>query len=149
MAKKARRKTARTSRSRKTSRKKSSRKKSTRKKSAKKSSKRSRKSTKRKSSRSTAKRSRPRPARVKIAVPSRRNTSSQNRNILGLLLNFFFPGVGTLVSQKTRNGILQLVMIAVAFACVLTIIAFPLGVLLYLGAWVWAMVDSIKLIARS
>jgi hypothetical protein len=56
--------------------------------------------------------------------------------VLALVLNIFFPGVGTLVLGKVGTGVTQIL---------LGILAIPLwfvgiGFLLSLGVWIWAVV---------
>ncbi|MDQ3463093.1 MAG: hypothetical protein M3471_08735 [Actinomycetota bacterium] len=56
--------------------------------------------------------------------------------MLALVLNIFFPGVGTLVLGKVGIGVTQIL---------LGILAIPLwlvgiGFLLSLGVWIWAVV---------
>ena len=60
--------------------------------------------------------------------------------VLGLILNLFFPGVGSLVVGKTTAGIIQLVMFVLSVP--LSLIA--IGIPLYLAAWIWALVTGIQ-----
>ena len=60
--------------------------------------------------------------------------------VVGLLVNLALPGVGSLIAGRTREGILQLVMVAVGLPLMLIF----LGVPLVIGAWVWALVTGIN-----
>jgi len=64
--------------------------------------------------------------------------------ILAIILNIFFPGVGTLVLGKTTAGIIQLVLWVVGFIFDLTVIGVVLGLPMYAAAWIWALVVSIQ-----
>jgi TM2 domain-containing membrane protein YozV len=60
--------------------------------------------------------------------------------VLGLILNIFFPGVGSLVVGKTSAGITQLIMFVLSIPLTLFVIGIPL----YLAAWIWALVTGIQ-----
>jgi hypothetical protein len=65
--------------------------------------------------------------------------------LVGLLVNLPLPGVGSLIAGKTREGVLQLVMAAVALPLCIVLIGFPL----LFGAWVWALVTGIKAVNEA
>ena len=58
----------------------------------------------------------------------------------GLILNIFFPGVGTLVIGQMTAGIIQLVLLVISIPLMFILIGFPIG----FAAWVWALVVSIQ-----
>jgi TM2 domain-containing membrane protein YozV len=60
--------------------------------------------------------------------------------LVGLLVNLPLPGVGSLIAGRTREGILQLVMVGVALPLCFLLVGFPL----LFGAWVWALVTGIN-----
>ncbi|HVJ03548.1 MAG TPA: hypothetical protein VM662_15315 [Sphingomonas sp.] len=62
--------------------------------------------------------------------------------IAAIILNFFFPGVGSLVIGKTGAGIAQLILYIVGVAFTLTIIGAILGIPMSLGAWIWGLVTA-------
>ena len=65
--------------------------------------------------------------------------------LVGLLVNLPLPGVGSLIAGKTREGVLQLVMAAVALPLCIVLIGFPL----LFGAWVWALITGIKAVNEA
>jgi TM2 domain-containing membrane protein YozV len=65
---------------------------------------------------------------------------SESTALVGLLLNLPLPGVGSLVAGKTREGMLQLIMVGVALPLCLVLIGVPLLV----GAWFWALMTGIR-----
>jgi TM2 domain-containing membrane protein YozV len=60
--------------------------------------------------------------------------------VVGLLVNLALPGVGSLIAGRTREGVFQLVMLAVGLPLMLIFIGIPLVI----GAWVWALVTGIN-----
>lgn len=88
-------------------------------------------------------------------------TDQKTNNIIGLILNIFFPGVGTLIffgPNHKNAGIWQLVLLIgsllIQFLGVLTAIfgigflIMPLGWIMYLAAWIWALIIGIKLLTK-
>jgi TM2 domain-containing membrane protein YozV len=65
--------------------------------------------------------------------------------LVGLLVNLPLPGVGSLIAGRTREGILQLVTVSIALPLCLVLIGFPM----LIGAWVWALVTSIKAVNEA
>ena len=62
--------------------------------------------------------------------------------VLGIIVNIFLPGVGTLLVGKVPLGIIQIVLVItsllLSFTGVLALIGIPLGI----GNWVWALVSA-------
>jgi TM2 domain-containing membrane protein YozV len=67
-------------------------------------------------------------------------TADEGTAVVGLLVNLALPGVGSLIAGRTREGIFQLVMVAVGLPLMLIFIGVPLVI----GAWVWALVTGIN-----
>jgi TM2 domain-containing membrane protein YozV len=65
--------------------------------------------------------------------------------LVGLLVNLPLPGVGSLIAGKTKEGVLQLVMLGVGLPLCFVLIGFPL----IFGAWVWALVTGIKAVNEA
>ena len=61
---------------------------------------------------------------------------------LAIILNVFFPGVGTLVAKKIWQGITQLVLGVVGIVLTVTMIGAIIGLPLLLGVWIWAIVSA-------
>ncbi len=65
--------------------------------------------------------------------------------LVGLLVNLPLPGVGSLIAGKTREGVLQLVMVGVSLPLCFLFVGFPM----LFGAWVWAMVTTIRAVNEA
>ncbi len=72
-------------------------------------------------------------------------SSAHPNAVVALILNIFFPGVGTLVLGQTTPGIIQLVLWIVSIPLMFILIGFPL----YLAVWIWALVLSIQSFSNS
>ena len=60
----------------------------------------------------------------------------------GIIINIFFPGVGTLVVGKIIQGIIQIVLIIIAIILNVTVVFAIIGIPLGLGTYVWALVSA-------
>ena len=64
--------------------------------------------------------------------------------IVAIIVNFFFPGLGTLLIGQIGTGVAQLLLTIVAAVMiasgVLSIVGIPLGI----GVWIWALVSAAK-----
>lgn len=63
---------------------------------------------------------------------------------LAIILNVFFPGVGTIVAGKVGMGVGQLIMYVVGIVLIFTVIGVILGGPLMLAAWIWGLVSVIN-----
>ncbi|MBA4761906.1 hypothetical protein [Sphingomonas sp.] len=61
---------------------------------------------------------------------------------VAIILNFFIPGVGSLVIGKTGAGIAQLIIYFVGLAFAITVIGVIIGGPMMLGAWIWGLVTA-------
>ncbi|PZS12451.1 MAG: hypothetical protein DLM60_22265 [Pseudonocardiales bacterium] len=61
-----------------------------------------------------------------------------------MILNIFFPGVGTLVLGETTMGITQLALWLVSIPLSFIIIGIPL----FFGVWIWAIVVAAQSLSR-
>lgn len=61
-------------------------------------------------------------------------------NTGGLILNFFFPGLGTLIVGRQKEGVAQLILYAIGCLLTMTIILAIIGIPLMMGAWIWSLV---------
>lgn len=75
----------------------------------------------------------------------RDNSNKMPLAVTALVLNIFFPGLGTLIAGKINIGIWQLLIFLVGALFSLQLIGLPL----ILAAWIWALVTSIQLIRRA
>jgi TM2 domain-containing membrane protein YozV len=62
--------------------------------------------------------------------------------VVAILLNFFFPGIGTLVIGKVSTGITQLLLYFVGWFFTLTVIGAIIGLPMSLIAWIWSLVTA-------
>lgn len=63
---------------------------------------------------------------------------------VGIILNFFLPGVGTIVIGKAGQGVTQLCLYGLGVLCTATLIGAIIGIPLMLAAWIWAMVTTVS-----
>jgi TM2 domain-containing membrane protein YozV len=63
-------------------------------------------------------------------------------NVLGIIVNIFLPGVGTLIVGKIPQGIVQIILMVVAIILNLTVIFAILGIPIAVGTWIWALVSA-------
>lgn len=61
---------------------------------------------------------------------------------VAIILNFFIPGVGSLVIGKTGAGVIQLIVYFVGLFLTLTLILAIIGAPMMLGAWIWGLVTA-------
>jgi len=64
----------------------------------------------------------------------------ETKNIVGLLVNLVFPGIGTVIWEDTKTGTVQLVLYLVGLALSFVLIGIPLAA----GVWIWALVKGIQ-----
>jgi len=77
------------------------------------------------------------------------HNSQRGLAIVGLIVNIFIPGVGSLIGGRTKEGVIQLVMSIVAFVLDITIIGLVLGIPLGLAAWIWGIVTGVQMVRES
>lgn len=71
---------------------------------------------------------------------------SETFAIVCLLLNVLvIPGLGSLIANKKREGIWQLVLSIVGFPLVFVLVGFPI----LIGAWIWGLITGVQLIKES
>lgn len=75
-----------------------------------------------------------------VAQQQTEATRAHPQAAVGLILNLFFPGVGTLVLGKTTVGIIQLILWLISIPLAFVLIGWPL----YFGVWVWALIVSVQ-----
>lgn len=67
--------------------------------------------------------------------------------VLGLILNIIIPGLGSLVSRRVFAGSWQLLIFVVGF--VLSQQFALVGFIIWLVAWIWALITSIGVIKNA
>ena len=59
-----------------------------------------------------------------------------------IILNFFFPGVGSLVIGKVGAGVTQLLLFIFGWLLILTLIGALIGGPMVFVAWVWSLITA-------
>lgn len=62
--------------------------------------------------------------------------------VAAVLLNFFIPGVGSLVIGKTGSGITQLLLYFFGWVFTATLIGAIIGIPMVIAAWIWGLVTA-------
>jgi len=68
----------------------------------------------------------------------------ETKDIVGLLSNLIFPGIGTIIWGEKQKGIIQLSLYLAGVALSFVIIGIPLVT----GVWIWALVKGIQRISK-
>ena len=82
---------------------------------------------------------------------------AEGKAIAGLIVNLFFPGIGSLIGGRTKTGIWQLVLLVLSWVLVfggvfLSLLGSVLSLLIILGwvvsigNWIWALVTGIQMV---
>jgi TM2 domain-containing membrane protein YozV len=61
---------------------------------------------------------------------------------VGIIVNIFLPGIGTLLVGKVGTGIAQILLFILAMALNFTVLFSIIGIPLALGIWVWGIVSA-------
>lgn len=61
--------------------------------------------------------------------------------VIAIIINIFFPGVGTLIVGKIGTGVIQLVLSIIAAVMIATGLLSIVGIPLAIGVWIWALVS--------
>ena len=64
--------------------------------------------------------------------------------IVAIIVNFFFPGLGTLLIGQIGTGVAQLLLTIVAAVMIATGVLSIIGIPLAIGVWIWALVSAAK-----
>jgi TM2 domain-containing membrane protein YozV len=62
----------------------------------------------------------------------------------GIIVNIFFPGIGSLIIGKVGQGIAQIILYILGIMFSLTLIGAVVGVPLCIGVWIWAIVTAVN-----
>ena len=62
---------------------------------------------------------------------------------LGIIVNLFFPGIGTIIVGKPVSGVVQFILYAIAVGLVATGIGAIIGIPLGICVWIWAIVSAV------
>jgi TM2 domain-containing membrane protein YozV len=62
--------------------------------------------------------------------------------VLGILVNLFFPGVGMLIVGKIGQGVTQLLLYILGLVLIFTVVLLIFGIPLCLDMWVWSLVGA-------
>ena len=78
------------------------------------------------------------------AAPQKAN-KGKNLAIVALIVNWFIPGLGSIIGGETKIGAIQLI----AWVVSIPLMFFVIGYFTALAVWIWALVTSIKLIKEA
>lgn len=62
---------------------------------------------------------------------------------LGIIVNIFLPGIGTMIVGKVGEGLLQLIFVGVAWLLSITVVGVVIGGPLGFIVWIWALISTI------
>ncbi|NPA38207.1 MAG: hypothetical protein GXN99_00220 [Candidatus Nanohaloarchaeota archaeon] len=75
---------------------------------------------------------------------------SQGLAIAALLLNVLvLPGLGSIIGGKTKEGIIQIILVLLSALLTFTFIGAVIGVPLGIVAWIWGLITGINLVKES
>ncbi len=60
---------------------------------------------------------------------------------IAIIINIFFPGVGTLIVGKIGTGVTQIILTIIGGIMAATGILSIVGIPLVIGVWIWALVS--------
>ena len=61
--------------------------------------------------------------------------------VIAIIVNIFFPGVGTIIVGKVGKGVTQIILTIIAGIMIATAFLSIVGVPLAIGVWIWALVS--------
>jgi TM2 domain-containing membrane protein YozV len=64
--------------------------------------------------------------------------------VLGVIVNIFIPGIGSLIVGKIGTGILQFILYCFGVILTITAIGAIIGVPLCIIVWIWSIVTAVK-----
>jgi hypothetical protein len=62
--------------------------------------------------------------------------------VIGILVNLFFPGVGTMIVGKVGQGVAQLCLYMLGALLTFTGLGAVIGIPLCIIVWIWALVSA-------
>lgn len=62
--------------------------------------------------------------------------------IVAIIVNFFIPGIGSLIIGKVGTGIAQLAIYGLGVLFTLTVIGVIIGGPMMLAAWIWGLITA-------
>jgi TM2 domain-containing membrane protein YozV len=61
-----------------------------------------------------------------------------------IIVNIFFPGVGSLLIGKVGQGIAQIILYILGFVFTFTLVGAIIGIPLCIGVWIWGIVTAVQ-----
>jgi TM2 domain-containing membrane protein YozV len=68
--------------------------------------------------------------------------SGEHMKALAIIINIFFPGIGTLIVGKVGQGIAQILLYMLGVVLNFTVVGLIIGVPLCIAVWIWALVST-------
>lgn len=62
--------------------------------------------------------------------------------VLGVIVNIFFPGIGTMIVGRIGTGIVQLLLYMFGVVLTITAVGAIIGIPIMFIVWVWAIVSA-------
>ncbi|MBI4159483.1 hypothetical protein HY500_04490 [Candidatus Woesearchaeota archaeon] len=84
-------------------------------------------------------------AHKKHSKHKKKGGPTQHIAIAALLLNIFLPGFGSLIAGRTKEGVAQVILVAVSIPLLFLIIGIPL----LIGTWIWGLVTGIQIVKEA
>lgn len=79
-----------------------------------------------------------------------KNKNAFANSVIGLIINLqVFPGIGSLIGGKKKEGTFQIVMTIIAALLMIDKRLIPFGVVLIMIAWLWALFTGVKMIRET
>jgi TM2 domain-containing membrane protein YozV len=61
---------------------------------------------------------------------------------VAVIVNVFFPGIGTLIVGKVGQGIAQILLYILGVVLAFTVVGAIIGIPLCIAVWIWALVSA-------
>jgi TM2 domain-containing membrane protein YozV len=62
---------------------------------------------------------------------------------VGIIVNIFFPGVGSIIIGKVGQGIAQIILYILGIIFSMTMVGVIIGLPLCIGVWIWGIVTAV------
>ena len=74
---------------------------------------------------------------------------SKRSAAIGLIANLFLPGLGTIITGKYDIATVQIILSITGLFFLITTAGVIIGVMLFLAAWIWALITGIKTLKKA
>lgn len=63
---------------------------------------------------------------------------------VGIIVNIFFPGVGSILIGKVGQGITQIILYILGIIFSMTVVGVIIGIPLCIGVWIWGIITAVS-----